>query len=256
MGSVISDSDLVYMITLKSCPICKSSLIAQYPYIGIQPRVLHEIMPGVKTEAGIISYYFLCQNCHLIFQSPRLSNAELDRFYGQGYYRRIVGKFDKQMDEGEKRRAKVDLEIIKKQIGIPASHLDIGCGRGYLLEAVGAKIKVGVESDVSYVRVKGIKVYSDINKVPQKSFDLVSSVHVLEHVPYPLEYLKSIRRFVKNSGYLFLEVPTRESKGGPLRLQHLYFFENDVLKSVCSQAGFSVIQIGFTPHLVLICKKI
>lgn len=242
------------MITLKSCPVCDSTQITLYPQAGMAPHVEYEIMPGVKVDAGIISRYSLCQNCNLIFQNPRLSDSELDQFYNQGLYRRMLNLTTEQIDEDEMYRAKIDSRIIKQYVDKIRSHLDVGSSRGYLLDAIGASVKVGVESNVSYLGVKGVKVYSKINQVPRKSFDLVTAIHVLEHVLSPLDFLRSMAKFVGKSGYLVVEVPTWKSPGGPLRLAHLYHFEPDVLKAMCVQAGLRVTQVLFTPHLMLICK--
>lgn len=241
------------MITLKSCPNCDSDRIPQYRIVP-GGYLITEITPGVKVDTAIITRYCVCQNCHLIFQNPRLSDTELDKYYGSGYYRRAIKPPPEGMDKGEANRAKIDAEIIKRHVGKVKSHLDIGCGRGFLLEAVGATLKVGVEANIGYVRVKGAKVYPEMNQVSRKSFDLVTAIHVLEHVPSPLDYLKKMTKFVNKSGYLVIEVPSWKTPGGPLGFAHLHHFETDVLKLMCKQAGLSVIRVEFTPHLMLICQ--
>ena len=134
------------MITFKSCPICNSQNIAKHNWYHVSPRhVTHEIMPGVGIEAAIISRYSVCQNCHLVFQNPRLSDTELEKYYSQGIYRQLTHWTIEQEDEGEAKRAKIDTEIIRRYMENIESHLDIGSSRGYLLNAVGAKVKVGVE---------------------------------------------------------------------------------------------------------------
>lgn len=243
------------MITLKSCPICGSTLIARYHLKGFAPRVIHEIMPGVKVEADVVTFYSVCQDCHLIFQNPRLSDSELEIFYSQGYYRRTVGVTQEVGDAAEKFRAEIDSEIIKKHVGKITSHLDIGASRGYLLEAVGASIKVGIEPDAGCVDVKGVTIYPDMNQIPRKSFDLVTCIHTIEHVSCPLDYLQSMTKFIGKNGHLVIEVPTWKSPGGPLRLAHLYHFEPEVLKSMCFKAGLEVLHELSTPHLLLVCKK-
>lgn len=242
------------MITLKSCPVCDSNLITQYHQTGFAPHVIHEIMPGVRVDAAIITRYSVCQNCNMIFQNPRLSDRQLDDFYGKGYYRKTLNLTDEEKDKDEEYRAKTDAKIIKQYVGKVKTHLDIGCSRGYLLDAIGATVKVGVETDVDNVKVKDIEVYSTMDHVPHKKFDLITAIHVLEHVPSPLEYLQSMAKFVSKDGYLVVEVPTWKSPGGPLRLSHLFHFESDVLRLMCREVGLKVTDVKFTPHLMLICK--
>lgn len=243
------------MITLKACPNCRSKSITQYNQAGFAPHVFYELMPGVKVDAAIITRYFLCQNCHLIFQNPRLADNELDKFYSTGVYRKTLNLTDAEKDRDEEYRAKFDAKLIKEQLGKVKSHLDVGASRGYLLREVGASIKVAVETDFKGIAVKGIKAYSEMKDVPKESFDLVTAIHVLEHVSKPLNFLMEMSGFIGKDGYLIIEVPTWKSPGGPLRLAHLYHFEPDVLKLMCREVGLRVEQVFFTPHLLLICKK-
>lgn len=243
------------MITLNSCPVCHNRQISQYPQFGTAPWVSYEVMPGVKIDAGIISRYFICQNCHVIFQNPRMSDEELGKFYSDGYYRQVINTADEQKEEGYKTYwAKFHSKIIKENLSEINSHLDIGCGKGYLLNEVGAKLRVGIEPDIDYVAVSGIKVYASLKELPQKSFDLVTAIQILEHVSDPMGYLKDIVKLADRDGRVVIEVPSWKSPNGPLRLPHLFHFEPDVLRWMCREVGLNVIETKFTPHLLLICK--
>lgn len=114
------------MITLKSCPICSSNHIIQYHQAGLAPHIVHEIMPKVLVDATVITRYFVCQDCHVIFQNPRMSDQELEKFYAEGYYRRTLNMSDEEISQDETYRAKVDSEIIRLHIGKVSSHLDVG----------------------------------------------------------------------------------------------------------------------------------
>lgn len=241
------------MITLKSCPVCSSDNFTQYQIIN-GGSLICEIIPSVKVDAQITTRYCLCQDCHLIFQNPRLSDEELDLYYSTGYYRRTINPPPEGRDAGEANRAKLDAEIIAHNLDKVNSHLDIGCGLGYFLEAVDAGVKIGIESDVDYVKVKGVEVYPDMDQVPRRKFDLVTAIHTLEHVPYPLDFLKKMVKFIGKGGFLIIEVPSWKTTGGPLGFAHLSHFETDVLKLMCLKAGLKVIHLEFTPHLLLICK--
>ena len=241
------------MVTLNSCPVCNSYLIADYKVISGGGLIV-EIIPGVTINAQIVVRYCVCRSCSLIFQNPRLSDAELGKYYSTGFYRKTIKQPPEGMDAAEKDRAKIDTKIIRRHLGEVGSHLDIGCGQGHMLDAIGAAVRVGTESDLGYVAVKGVKVYKNMSQVRPKKFDLVSSLHVLEHVPHPLVFLKQIARFVKKDGYLLIEVPSWKTRGGPLGFVHLSHFEPDVLKIMCLKAGLKVIETEFTPNLILICK--
>lgn len=243
------------MITLNSCPICHNLKITPYPQFGTAPWIRCEIMPGVKVDAAVLSHYFTCSNCHVIFQNPRMSDEELGRFYADGHYRRLINVPDEQKDEADKIFwANFCSKVIKENLSEINSHLDIGCGRGYLLKEVGAKIKVGIEPDIAHVIVSGIEVYAHLKEAPQRTFDLVTIIQTLEHVPDPINCLKDTVKLVKRDGLVAIEVPTWKSPGGSLRLSHLYHFEPDVLRWMCREVGLSVIRTEFTPHMLLICR--
>jgi len=241
------------MIAINSCPVCDSNRIIPFRQ-GFAPHVNYEVMPGVQVRAAIITCYSVCQNCNVIFQNPRFSDSELKIFYSGDYYRKTINLTEEEMGRDEQYRAKADAEIIKQHVGKVIAHLDIGGSRGYLLGAVGADVRVNVEPNTSYSGVKGIEVYPEIKKVPRKTFDLVTAIHVLEHVPDPMDYLKEMIKLVDKNGHLVIEVPTWKSPGGPLRLAHLYHFEPDVLRWMCREVGLNVLETKFTPHLLLICK--
>lgn len=242
------------MKTIESCPFCKSDNIVAINDIGLVPSFIYEVMPGTSVYASIISRYSKCTDCGLIFQSPRMSDPDLNKYYSQGYYRRSKNGTLEELDRNERYRARIDADIIKKHVKKIGSHLDIGCSHGYLLEVVWGDTKIGVESDVEWEMVEGIKVYNSLEEVPSQSFDLVTAIHVLEHVPDPFTYLKKIAKFVKKSGRLVIEVPTWKSPGGPLRLAHLYLFEPPFLRKMCMNAGLTVVHEEFTPHLLIICQ--
>jgi len=245
------------MITLESCPNCGSVSITKFNRDGNFPWVLHEIMPGVKLKARIITRYAVCLSCNLIFQNPRMSDKDIFAFYNKGFYRQSLNLKEDDYDAFDYLRAQNNARIASVQCGEISSHLDVGCGKGYFLDAVGAQLKVAVEPDLAYIRIKSAKVYPQLDKVPSSfKFDLVSAIHVLEHDPHPLNYLKKMTGFLKKDGYLMVEVPTWKSEGDKLSLQHLFHFEPDVLRLMCMQAGLEVIHTEFTSHLVLICKPV
>lgn len=212
-------------------------------------------MPRVIVNTAKITRYYMCQDCKLVFQNPRLSDKELGIYYTSGYYRKTINRPPEGMDKAEEDRAKTNFKIIKSRIGHVKSHLDIGCGLGYFLKTVDADLQVGVESDVDYVKFKSIKVFNELGEVLPKKFDLVSSIHSLEHASKPLEYLKEMAKFVKKGCYFIIEVPSLKTRGGPLGFAHLSYFEPDVLKLMCLEVGLKPIHLEFTPHLLLVCQN-
>jgi len=89
--------------------------------------------------------------------------------------------------------------------------VDLGCGDGEfsvkVKKQVGCGRMYGVEvwdEAIKKAREKGLKVInSDLNKklpFEDESFDIVVSNQVLEHLWYPIQFIKEVKRILKNSG--------------------------------------------------------
>jgi SAM-dependent methyltransferase len=94
--------------------------------------------------------------------------------------------------------------------------LDLGCGTGPTLRAF-SKLMQGWElngfdphlSDSERVRkIPGVKrVYEGSLEQIDGSFELITAVHVLEHVTEPLAFLRSARRLMQRDGLFLVQVP-------------------------------------------------
>ncbi len=100
-----------------------------------------------------------------------------------------------------------------------AAILDLGCGRGELLEVLrenGLKAS-GVDSNhaaVEQCRARNLDVvagdlFETLRKTPDATLGGVAALHVVEHLPYPivLELLDEIVRVLRPGGIAILETP-------------------------------------------------
>ncbi len=105
--------------------------------------------------------------------------------------------------------------------------LEIGCGEGDFLDLVRTELPGVVTHGhdlnadaVEVARRKGHKAYSgDLKGLieresHQNAFDVICLFQILEHLANPIEFLKSLRRLLKNGGRLVIGVPDAE---GPIR---------------------------------------
>jgi SAM-dependent methyltransferase len=136
--------------------------------------------------------------------------------------------------------------------------LDVGCGRGLLLDAFlerswsVAGTQLSRTAAQSCERRSGAKVH--VGELPELALEeagyrLVTFYHVLEHVGRPLEYLREARRLLRPDGLLVVEVPDAGSPAfralGPRHFcvdhpHHLFFFSADSLRGLLDRAGFEV----------------
>ena len=219
-----------------------------------------------KVESfGYPLVYHQCECCGLVFQFSAANQAADEDFYAETYrqiYQASAEPTKKDLWVQEKRALSLAgiLQTLKVQ---PRERiLDIGASTGLLLETFKRGMKsqmnqeteepsnngdvVGVEpGDAyrSYAEQRGLKMYSSLEALleskPEK-FDLVSMIHVLEHLPNPVGVLGFIRKeLLQDDGVLLLEVPNFYAHES-YELAHLACYTPHTLQEVLRQAGYHV----------------
>ena len=230
-------------IRVETCPICGRSTSSPFDR---------------RTFKGYVVENRVCNHCGCVFQSPRMTDAALVEFYEAEYrraYQGNEGPTSKDLFVQEKRSYAL-ADFVKRTIvnrSHLTSHLDIGCSSGLLLQnfnrIFGLK-GVGVEPGDAYrnyARQQGLDVRSSIdeleNNTPGK-FDLISLIHVLEHIAQPVEYLTDLaKNHLSEDGYLLVEVPNLYMHDS-FEVAHLISFSPHMLRQVLQAAGFEVIAVS------------
>jgi 2-polyprenyl-3-methyl-5-hydroxy-6-metoxy-1,4-benzoquinol methylase len=139
------------------------------------------------------------------------------------------------------------VELIRAHIRSPIKHLDIGSSSGAFLEHTAEEfgcVAIGVEPGKVYRQLSeeaGIKTYPSLGDVKERDFDLVSMLHVLEHLPNPVGSLVEIREsLLTHDGYLLIEVPNLYEHEA-LEFAHLTAYSRATLAETVQQAGYRVI---------------
>lgn len=205
---------------------------------------------------------YQCADCKLGVLDPRPDDTELARLYQQEYFQdqykqelRIDSPEMKKRLDQEKQRLRF-FRALKKSGKV----LDIGCGRGYFLLACrekGYQVEgVDLSADVAaYVRRElSIPVHVgeiDQVQIPDKSCDVITMWHALEHTADPNLYLQKARQWLKEDGVLVVDVPnyaghdavkTWDHWLGWQLPYHLYHFTSDSLTALLHKQGFTVIR--------------
>lgn len=196
----------------------------------------------------------LCQDCGLVYQSPRMSEAQLNAFYESEYRQLYQGsqgpdRKDLAVQEG---RAAALLEFTRPYIKEIKRHLDIGCSAGLLLQSFRGAFacqSVGIEPGTAYrdyARQLGLQVYASLDELhaaQEAPFDLVSLAHVLEHLPDPVDYLHRLRTdLLAKHGRLLLEVPNLYAHDS-FEVAHLVSYSEHSLQQVLRKAGFETLAL-------------
>jgi len=195
----------------------------------------------------------ICRDCGLVFQSPRMTEAETAVFYANEYRLLQEGSTTPTARNVSIQNARAALlyDFIQPVLSSVSRHLDIGCSLGILLlrfkEAYHDQ-SVGVEPGEAHrmqARKAGLTVYNtleDLEKAGEACFDLVSILHVLEHLPDPVGYLTHLRKSILDpDGWLLLEVPNLYAHDS-FEVAHLYAFSPHTLHEVLRKSGLEVIK--------------
>ena len=105
--------------------------------------------------------------------------------------------------------------------------------------------------------------------LPDRAFDAVVMLHVIEHMPDPAENLREIHRILKPGGVLVVETPRFDSLMFKLLGRrersisncngHIYFFTVPLLRQLLEKCGFEVIRVdlvGRTLTLERLCYNL
>lgn len=158
-----------------------------------------------------------CVACSGRFALPRPDKNELAI-----YYNSLASiRFEKQTEEKSKNDALPIFNKIKRYHPSAKKVLEVGCSTAYYLYGLS---KYGFEvlgSELSSEAVGlaekwyGVKVYAD--EFPPNdyfnTFDVVVIHHVIEHVPFPVDFFERAKQFLRNGGILLIETPNFDSIG-------------------------------------------
>lgn len=122
--------------------------------------------------------------------------------------------------------------------------LDYGCGMGqniFLLKnAQGYDISKKAKA---FCLSKGLQVTNQLETIPNDTFDIVFSSHVLEHHPHPKTMIEEMHMKLKNNGELRLVLPLESHGKSTFYLdkhQHLYTWNFRTINNLLVTSGFRI----------------
>jgi SAM-dependent methyltransferase len=227
------------ILTNLSCNLCGAfsfNIVHQFPHYGTS--------------------ILLCQRCGLMMNYPFPAPKEIYEKYQEDFYsfegERFKGWIEVLSYFFRVRRA----VFIDRQFGPKKTILDVGCGRGIMLNELkkrGWSVSGTQISETATAKIRrsfGIDCFiGDLpsSPFPRNSFDIITMWHVLEHLIDPFLYLRYCRKILKPEGYLLIEVPNANSWTSRIikdawmgwdPAHHLYHFTPFVLNLALKKTGF------------------
>lgn len=203
---------------------------------------------------------FRCRACDLVFIDPwpDLSRREEAVSLGVHEGEQVLNSTNSYLGERARAVYRTNLDTIYGPgflAGLDVRWLDVGCGFGEFVEAIGEHLGPGstvsgVEPNVhkrKAAQERGLDVqWFDLTESDDR-WDRISLMNVLSHIPDPGSFVRSLRDHLVPGGELLLQtgnggaVPRREFPGKLNFPDHLLFFSRPSLQRLFEEAGLRLV---------------
>lgn len=200
-----------------------------------------------------------CGGCGLVYVNPRPRAEDVSEANRLGQHRveggalHIAYKHSRRKIDRYRRRIRRNLPAMVA--GGPVSWLDVGAGYGELVEALTKLLPAGsvvrgiepMEPKARSAKARGLPVFSGTLDDIDRTFDVVSLINVLSHLPDVDGFLGEVAPLLKPGGTLVLVTGNggdlKSAVDYPDRLDlpdHLVFAGKDHVERFLDRAGFTV----------------
>lgn len=236
-----------------ACHVCGRNMLKRI----VEYNTFSQVTSDCKPWRGDI-HLAVCMECGSVQKVINQEwQSEVDKIY-EAYtvYYQAAGAeqavFDKNSGQAIFRSERL-IQSLKSHVDLPRTGkiLDVGCGNGGLLRSF-AKLQpewllAGTELDERYRKeIENIGNDASLYTCPFEdipgTFDLITMLHVLEHIVNPLQFLIRIKNKVKDGGFLVIDVPDyRQNPFDLLIADHSTHFTTNTLKRLLGKAGFDLL---------------
>ena len=268
--SILSESEVLKQPQLPAaCHVCKGQL-SELSGFPVANQVTSDCRPWFGS-----GHLVVCKDCGIV-QKPVTKKwlLEVEKIYaGYAVYEQGGGveqvSFDQNTGAGFARSEKI-VDWLYRQGVLPktGSLLDIGCGNGVFLRAFGAHnpcwqmagLELDTKNSALIESIPGVtQLYVGSIESLKTRFDLIVLIHALEHIPNPVDYLKSLSSLLNPGGFLLIQVPDLEASPFDILIaDHCTHFSSETLLSVVDKSDFDCFRfeaVCVPKELTLLAKR-
>jgi SAM-dependent methyltransferase len=248
------DTNLIDLGADAMCHLCGATGLLEFPAFRAFRRITSDCRPW-PAGARLCS----CPSCGSVQKIVDEEwNREVAELYaGYAIYDQAAGAeqavFDQATGAAASRSTRL-LTALRNAVELPAAGrmLDVGCGNGAMLRAFGNAVRgwslAGTELDGKYRgAVESIPGVQSLHTCPPweapGEFDVITMIHVLEHIPRPEAYLTQLLAKLRPGGMLVVELPHHVANPFELLIaDHCTHFAAETAAALLHRAGFEVVQ--------------
>ena len=230
-------------------------------YLSIECVLCNGILERYSKTSNLGLPVNFCKNCNLYINGDtreqvieKVSDLYKGEYWNERNSEASINSEFTDLDSEGKRRNWVSQFLYTKEYITGKNLLEIGVGAGQSIlwfEDEGFDVK-GIEPDARNVSMinkklkKGEVIESSVEEFStEQVFDVIWMSHVLEHLIEPMNFLKKIKKNLKNDGIFFIEVPNCEYevmlKNSIQKNPHLFHFTTSALSKLVESVGYKIL---------------
>jgi 2-polyprenyl-3-methyl-5-hydroxy-6-metoxy-1,4-benzoquinol methylase len=239
----------------KNCLGCASHLLELIDDYSKYLRITSDSKPFKKNGT-----LYICNSCGLVQKEVnKIFLKDIESIY-KNYMPYEIANQNEQKSLNEKNNFTLRSDILITKILEYSEEssdrhsskkiLDIGCSYGNTLSSFNRYFEspelYGLDlDDKNLLTLKKIenfkKLYNDLSEI-DSSFNFISMVHTFEHILDPLNYLYSLKKYLKKDGLLFIQVPDAENSPIDFLItDHVTHFTKNTLQSLAEKSGYELV---------------
>lgn len=266
-------------VSRTQCPVCAQASFSVLCNISYGEPALREYLAREYSAIGVIEWDWLvgaryilceCEECQAIFQRDIPNPCFMNDIYRtwidpRASYEKSNRRFDLSVSSSYASEIMQILAFLSR----PPSEikvLDFGIGwgkwariiKGFGCQTYGVEIENARRANASNF---GIEIIDDLDNSDHR-FDFINCDQVFEHLPAPLETLKTLARLLNKDGIIKISVPTvlgirrrlramdwaakkgaRQSLNFVAPLEHINYFRKVSLQRIALRAGLGEVFI-------------